>query len=97
MRFQVMTMRDRGLALSKQQMRAKTMVGNIEISAQPCPELGRMATVARLTAHNSRHGDLLPMLCDAHLQWMSSTGMVLSGVEVVDGLGFAQSWFCRLA
>jgi hypothetical protein len=38
----------------------------------------------------------LPPLHEAALSWMGPNGFVISGVEIIDGVAFAQSWWCRL-
>jgi hypothetical protein len=41
-------------------------------------------------------GSPLPELSDANMSAMAREGFTLSGIQVEEGVGYAQSWWCRL-
>ncbi len=40
--------------------------------------------------------DVIPRLHDAKISNMAQLGMHISGVEEIDGVLYAQSWWCRV-
>ena len=66
------------------------------VSAEASVELARSAYVARLVVGMPLEPEPLPILLDATLAGMANTGVVLSGIELIDGCAYAQSWWCRL-
>ena len=65
------------------------------ITQQLSQELGRAAQVARLTQGLPLDPDPFPPLLDVQLLWMAPGGLVLSGIELVNGVAYGQSWWCR--
>ena len=56
----------------------------------------RSRLIARLAPPLPEDRELLPLLADAALQWMSVQGFVLSGAETVEGTQYAPAWWCRV-
>ena len=89
-------MRDRGRARAQHDIQTATPVQGDLVVAQSKPEIfGRYSTVASFHQASSNEAPLLPPLHDAVLTAMGTNGFVLTGVELVDGLAYAQSWWCR--
>lgn len=57
--------------------------------------MGRSAIVAKIRGDWPLAEPAFPDLIDAQLHSMAPNGMVLSGIEIVDGVAYAQSWLCR--
>lgn len=98
MHMLITPMRRLGIALTAQDRRAYTAIrGNVMVNSENSSELGRSANVARVDVGMPREPDPLPRLLDATLAGMAVTGFVLSGIEIIDGCAYAQSWWCRQA
>tara|TARA_R110001606_G_scaffold399270_1_gene583265 strand:- start:1933 stop:2229 length:297 start_codon:yes stop_codon:yes gene_type:complete len=94
--YYVTRMRHKGRPLTPQQLqKAERVRCNIGVNHES-NILGRSSVVARTAGHA---GPLdtppLPELLDVTLHSMASNAMVLSGIEQVDGVSYAQSWICR--
>ena len=93
----VTPMRSRGVPMdAKARRRNPAIRGNVLVSSTICKELGRASNIARVEVGMPLDPDPLPPLLDATLAGMAVTGFVLSGIEYIDGCGYAQSWWCRL-
>lgn len=98
MRMLITPMRRRGVALTPQERRGYPAIqGNVMVNSEQSAELGRSANVARVSVGMPREPEPLPRLLDATLAGMAVTGFVLSGIEIIDGCAYAQSWWCREA
>ncbi|WP_256350018.1 hypothetical protein [Pseudomonas sp. P7759] len=98
MRVLVTPLRDRGVALSKEDRRRYPAIrGSVLVNAETCQELGRSSNVAHLVSGMPMEAEPLPPLLDATLAGMANTGFVLSGIEFIDGCAYAQTWWCREA
>ena len=73
------------------------MYGDVRIDTRKSDELGRSCEMARLVQSNPLESSVIPPLLDAALHGMSTNGFVLSGIEVIDGVAYAQSWWCLAA
>jgi hypothetical protein len=75
---------------------AEPVMGDIIFSSAPSDLLKRTASTASLR-HGAWPGDAPPIrsLLDARLTSMATLGFTLSGLEEVDGVLYAQSWYCR--
>ncbi|MCT8166449.1 hypothetical protein ACQKO7_21085 [Pseudomonas putida] len=72
-----------------QPLRADVHIGDHHSQA-----LGRIATQAWV--HNPAPGpDIIPRLLDARVTGMAQCGMNITGMEEIDGVLYAQSWWCR--
>lgn len=57
--------------------------------------LGRVFT--RAWVFNPTPGpDIIPRLHDAKVNGMAQLGMNINGIEEIDGVMYAQSWWCRV-
>jgi hypothetical protein len=89
-------MRRRGKALDQRDVQAAEPVhGDLIVGQQKSELLNRYANVASFHVSGAADPQPLPPLQDAVLSWMGPNGFVLSGVELVDGVAYAQSWWCR--
>jgi hypothetical protein len=96
MQMSVTPMRRKGVALSPDERRRyRAIKGDVRVTAEIDPELGRSTTVARLLGVMPLDPEHLPQLRDATLSSMVPLGFVLSGIEYIDGCAYAQSWWCR--
>ncbi|EIK96037.1 hypothetical protein PMM47T1_13795 [Pseudomonas sp. M47T1] len=85
-----------GVGLDQAAVRsAEAIKGDIEVRLDKAPCLGREANIAQMRPVDPMCASPLPLLYDATMTWMSTNGFVLSGVEEVDGVMYAQSWWCR--
>jgi hypothetical protein len=96
MRVRATPKRDRGRARSDREMQtAQSVAGDLIIVQQQSQLLGRFSSVASFHKTGPRDIDPLPPLHDVVLSWMGPNGFVLSGIEEIDGVTYAQSWWCR--
>ncbi len=96
MRYHVTRMRAKGRAIDKTQLRRTEGIrGDVHVQEAQCEALGRSARVARITPALPLDDSQLPPLMDVTLAWMANNGMVLSGIEIEDGVAYAQSWLCH--
>jgi hypothetical protein len=95
MEFRVVRMRHRGVAIPRDQLRkSEPLKIDVLIETSLCEDIGRHSRVARCFSANPNH-EPLPRLYDAQVNSMAPLAMVITGVEFVDGVGYAQSWWCR--
>jgi len=95
MYFDIVPMRVRGKPREPRDLRnAQPVRGDVHmVQARETP-LGRASTVAYL--QNQHHDlDQLPRLYDAVIHGMASNGATITGIELVDGAAYAQSWWIR--
>jgi hypothetical protein len=57
--------------------------------------LNRYSNIARFQVTDVNDPQPMPPLHDAVLSWMGPGGFVRSGIEFIDGVAYAQSWWCR--
>lgn len=94
----VTPMRIKGVALDPNERRRYSAIrGDVRVRARVEEQLGRSSNVAYVLGSMPLDPEPLPRLLDATLSGMAPTGFVLSGVEIIDGCAYAQSWWCRLA
>lgn len=88
--------RHRGKARPQSEIERDAPVrGDLVVTQERSEIFGRYTNVARFQLAGGADKDPLPPLYDAVLSWMGPLGFVLSGVEVVDGTAYSQSWWCR--
>ncbi len=86
----------RGVALAIMPIkRTHAVKGDLVIANQICEGLNRHSNVARVQQLYGSGRLLLPELYDATVSAMATEGFTLSGIELVDGCWYAQSWWCR--
>jgi hypothetical protein len=71
--------------------------GDLIIGQENSTELGRYTDVARFQTTGAADAQPLSLLLDVRLSHMGPLGFVLSGIEQIDGVNYAQSWYCRPA
>ena len=85
-------MRERGWARAQRDIQTSAPVQGDLIVAQSKPAIfGRYSNGASFHRASNNEALLLPALHDAVLTAMGTNGFVLTGVEVVEGLAYAQS------
>ncbi len=95
MYFLIVRRRERGKAIPSDQLsKIQPLRGDIHIGDHHCEALGRVATEAWVFTHSPGQ-DIIPRLLDAKVNGMAQLGMNINGVEDIDGVLYAQSWWCR--
>jgi hypothetical protein len=90
-------MRVKGVARNWREIRhAPSIRGDINIRNQLCEQLNRTSDVAEIRPAGMPLDavPLLPLL-DARLSGMATNAFTLSGLEEINGVLYAQSWWCR--
>jgi len=96
MHMLVTPLRLRGVPLTPKERRQYPAIRcNIMVNSTMCDVMGRASNHARAEVGMPLDPDPLPPLFDASLAGMSVTGFVISGIEIIDGCAYAQSWWCR--
>jgi len=96
MLMKVTARRHRGKALSPQQVQTTEPVyGDMVVVQGMSDQFNRYSNIARFQVSGANDVQPLPELHDATLSWMGPNGFVLTGFEVVAGVAYAQSWWCR--
>lgn len=75
--------------------RAPGVFGDLLVVQEKSAALNRYSNIARFQITTVSEPQPIPPLHDAVLSWMGPNGFVLSGIEFVDGIAYAQSWWCR--
>jgi hypothetical protein len=89
-------MRVRGKARSKEEVQRATPVrGDLLVQQRRSETFGRYSNVASFATAGAADQQPLPELQDVALPWMGPIGFVLSGIEMIDGIAYGQSWWCR--
>ncbi|MCQ4257491.1 hypothetical protein [Stutzerimonas stutzeri] len=96
MYFNVRRRRVLGKSIDNRELsRVQPIYGDVRIVHQNPPELGRPSQVANLVFDNPLESSVIPPLMDVSLYSMATNGFTLSGIEIVDGVAYAQSWLCQ--
>lgn len=96
MLFKVTPRFRRGKALSHQEVQAsESATGDMVVVQEISTYLNRHSSIARFQIAARNEEQPLPELHDATLSWMGPNGFVLTGFEIVAGIAYAQSWWCR--
>jgi len=96
MHFLVVRRRHLGVALDANELRkAQPVRGGIAVEEERVECLKRVSRVAKVRGPWPMEPPLLPLLLDVNLASMAPNGMILSGIEEVNGVMYAQSWWCR--
>jgi hypothetical protein len=92
----ITAMRVRGKAIGQDEIRrVPTVHADIIVSNENVTSLGRYSKVATVKSGSGGMDDLLPPLYDCGLSHMGTNGFVLSGIELVGEIAYAQAWWCR--
>lgn len=97
MYFLITRMREKGVARDWKVIRQTVGIrGDINIKPQMCALLNRSSEIAELRPQGMPLDSVpLPPLLDARLSGMATNAFTLSGLEEIDGVLYAQSWWCR--
>jgi hypothetical protein len=91
-------MRERAKVLDHSDVqKAPGVRGDMVIAQEKSSALNRYSNIARFQTSGVNDPQPLPPLHDAVLSWMGPNGFVISGVEFIDGVAFAQSWLVPAA
>ncbi|EKT4504162.1 hypothetical protein QEM14_001791 [Pseudomonas putida] len=95
MYFLLVRRREHGVALPSDRLRkVQPLRADVHIGDHHSEPLGRVSTQAWV--FNPTPGpDIIPRLYDAKVNGMAQLGININGVEEVDGVLYAQSWWCR--
>lgn len=95
MYFEITPMRVRGRPLSQKELRsAKSIRGDVHLRLEPNTLLGRPSPIAYL--HNVPFNEKQDVLLyDAVVTTLASGGGTITGIELIDGVAYAQSWWVR--
>lgn len=95
MYFLLVRRRENGVAIPAERLRkVKPLRADIHIGDHHSEPLGRVSTQAWV--FNSSPGpDIIPRLHDAKVNGMAQLGININGLEDIDGVLYAQSWWCR--
>ncbi|WP_313456430.1 hypothetical protein [Pseudomonas sp.] len=95
MYFLLVRRREYGVAIPHDQLRrVPALRADVHIGDHHSEPLGRVATQAWV--FNPTPGpDIIPRLHDAKVNGMAQLGININGVEEIDGVMYAQLWWCR--
>ncbi|GAB1617183.1 hypothetical protein [Pseudomonas sp. NGC7] len=97
MYFLLVRRREHGVAIASDQLRkVQPLRADIHIGDYHSEPLGRVSTQAWVF-NPSPGPDIIPRLHDACVNGMAQLGMNITGLEEIDGVLYAQSWWCRAA
>jgi hypothetical protein len=89
-------MRERGKKRPQRDIEAGPVTrGDLQIAFAKSELYGRQTKVASFHLAGAADSQPLPPLHDAELSWMGPNGFVLSGIEFIGEVAYAQSWYCR--
>ncbi|MEG0635784.1 MAG: hypothetical protein RR517_25035 [Pseudomonas sp.] len=96
MHFLIVPMRIRGVARPQKDIRSAVPIrGDVHLRLDEFAPLGRPSNSASILI--SRPGDPpLPVLYEAVMSGMSTLGTTFTGIEIIDGVAYAQSWWVRV-
>lgn len=96
MRIKATPMRTRGIARPLREVEQDVpAMGDLNVSQQNSETFNRYSNVAAFHKTGANEADPLPPLHDVVLSWMGPNGFVLTGIEVIGNVTYAQSWWCR--
>ena len=86
----------RGKVLSPKDVQsAEPVHGDMVVVQVMSDQFNRYSNIAQFHITGVNEVQPLPPLHDATLSWMGPNGFVLNGFEVINGVAYAQSWWCR--
>lgn len=95
MYFLLVRRRERGVAIPNSQLsKIQPLKADVHIHYCNSGKLGR-PTIEAWVFSPSPGADIIPRLYDASVNGMAQGGMNITGVEEIDGVFYAQSWWCR--
>ncbi|MNM71065.1 hypothetical protein D3C81_827180 [compost metagenome] len=97
MYFLIVRRRERGIAIPSDQFnKIQPLRADVHIEYGHSRVLGR-PSIEAWVFNPTPGGDIIPRLHDACVNGMAQLGMNITGFEEVDGVLYAQSWWCRAA
>lgn len=97
MMYRILRLRDKGRPKSKAELKAeKPLHLDISIGISLDTPMGRQSRTASIHHGGPRESDPLPPLYDAEVNSMAPLAMIITGVEEIDGVMYAQSWWCGI-
>lgn len=70
------------------------ILGDVQIHMEQRTPMGWPSLCAYLFKSSPHQPDALPRLYDVRLEGMATLGLVIVGVEVIDGQQYQQAWHC---
>lgn len=89
-------MRRRGKAIDRKKFdRLQPIKADVQIHQDLQSSLGRPTVIANaLEAGSTQSG--VPTIFEAQVMGMGTNGLVISGIEFIDGVAYAQSLHCQI-
>ncbi|WP_236238476.1 hypothetical protein [Pseudomonas faucium] len=95
MYFLLVRRRERGVAIPSNKLKQLTPLrADVHIEYGDSKVLGRPCIEAWVF-NPTPSGDIIPRLHDACVNGMGTLGLNITGFEEIDGVVYAQSWWCR--
>lgn len=96
MYFLITRMREKGVARPWTDIRHSVPIrGDVNICNEMCQALNRTSDIASVRGPMPLEPSALLPLLDARVSVMATNAFTLSGLEEIDGVLYAQSWWCR--
>lgn len=97
MYFLITPMREKGVARPWKDIHGDPPIrGDINIRNKMCEKLNRTSDIAELRPQGMPLSKVpLRPLLDARLSGMATNAFTISGLEEIDGVLYAQSWYCK--
>lgn len=93
--YKIIRLREKGRPKTKAQLKSEEPQRlDVAIEIDMDTVMGRPARVARIHHGGPRDADPIPRLYDAEVNSMAPLAMIITGIEEVDGVMYAQSWWC---
>ncbi|EEA01038.1 conserved hypothetical protein [Burkholderia sp. H160] len=89
-------MRERGKEWHKRDIdAAEPVTDDLAIKHELSAQYKRTSKVASFEQSGAADAQPLPPVHDVELSWMGPNGFVLTGIEFIGDVAYAQSWWCR--
>lgn len=96
MHFLIVPMRVRGAPRSKKEINTAVPIrGDVHLCVDAFSPMGRPSSSASILKIHPGE-PLLPPLYEAVMTGMSTMGATFTGIEFIDGVAYAQSWWVRV-
>ncbi|GLZ87034.1 hypothetical protein Pres01_30850 [Metapseudomonas resinovorans] len=96
MHFDIRRLRFKGKSIEDRKLRnVQPIRGDLYIRMANNSPMDRPSLIAE-TLKTTGDTKTLPPLYDVQIHGMATLGMVITGIEIIDGVAYAQSWHCRV-
>ncbi|MFG5864435.1 hypothetical protein [Metapseudomonas sp. CR1201] len=96
MHFDIRRLRYKGKPIEQRKLdNVQYIRGDVYIRLDMNSPMGRPSHIADILQTNPK-APTLPTLYDVQVHTMATLGMVITGIEIIDGVAYAQSWYCRV-